>query len=406
MGLHQLEQQQQVVGSPWPGPRALTQLKLFSMLFPASDRRHPVLTPAALFIGRALSQCVATNVGEAIRGLVLAGLGLNLAAPAKRHFPEALTFLTDYLLSFASGMEECQGKTSAVGKQKKEADAAKEQDRQRRLRVSPGVVAPSSLKGLSKVVPAQADLWHCLTLPTTCSSPSSGPTKGDDYGAVEAEEAPLKLGLLRVALLATSRALDLEADCSQDSFPEATSVTREALSALANGIFREKGSSAGGGKGKAAMSSSSPALPADLEQLRMEILAKADATAAAALAARRPLARPVSAAGRASGSLAASKKEYNPRFEDGYTKGRDYDPDRERAQQRKERREVNKEKRGMLRELRKDASFMAAERDKEKAQVDAERMESQRKFYSELQQQAADLASGGQRGMAKKKRRK
>lgn len=61
---------------------------------------------------------------------------------------------------------------------------------------------------------------------------------------------------------------------------------------------------------------------------------------------------------------------------------------------------------GAMRELRKDSLFMAEERDRERAQVDVERMDSQKKFYSELQAQAADFSSGGQGGMMKKKRRK
>ncbi len=52
-----------------------------------------------------------------------------------------------------------------------------------------------------------------------------------------------------------------------------------------------------------------------------------------------------------------------------------------------------------MRELRKDALFMAEERDRERGQVDAERMESQKKFYSELEAQQADLNSGGQKGL-------
>jgi hypothetical protein len=47
------------------------------------------------------------------------------------------------------------------------------------------------------------------------------------------------------------------------------------------------------------------------------------------------------------------------------------------------------------------------ERDREKARVDAERLASERSFYSELQRQEADAKSGGQGGMNphKKKRR-
>ena len=41
----------------WPAPRALLLLKLWATVFPASDKRHPVLTPAGLLAGGALALC-------------------------------------------------------------------------------------------------------------------------------------------------------------------------------------------------------------------------------------------------------------------------------------------------------------------------------------------------------------
>jgi nucleolar protein 14 len=122
--------------SSWPPPRALLQLKLFLTLYPSSDKRHPVITPVALFIGRALSQCVASDVGEVIRGLFLSSLALGIASSANRHYPEALSFLVDALLSFA-------------GK-----DKVKE-DRPRRC-VALGILAPVTRgKALAKLIPAK-----------------------------------------------------------------------------------------------------------------------------------------------------------------------------------------------------------------------------------------------------------
>jgi hypothetical protein len=47
-------------------------------------------------------------------------------------------------------------------------------------------------------------------------------------------------------------------------------------------------------------------------------------------------------------------KQYNPRFEeDGFVQGRDYDPDRERAEKKKLRKQLKKETKGAARELRK-----------------------------------------------------
>ncbi len=64
---------------------------------------------------------------------------------------------------------------------------------------------------------------------------------------------------------------------------------------------------------------------------------------------------------------------------------------------------------GAIRELRRDATFMADQRDRERSAVDAERMASERAFYAELQRQEADMKSGGQGGMnphLKKKKKK
>lgn len=60
---------------------------------------------------------------------------------------------------------------------------------------------------------------------------------------------------------------------------------------------------------------------------------------------------------------------------------------------------MGREKRGAMRELRRDAVFMARERDAERAVVDAERLDSQKRFYAELEGLDKDLRSGGQGGM-------
>eukprot|EP00889_Picochlorum_renovo_P001940 jgi/Picre1/28970/NNA_004364.t1 len=68
-------------------------------------------------------------------------------------------------------------------------------------------------------------------------------------------------------------------------------------------------------------------------------------------------------------SKAPAVKQYNPRFEESYAKGKDYDPDRERAEERRLKRQIRKEERGAIRELRKDAVFMAGVRDEEKRRL-------------------------------------
>lgn len=53
-------------------------------------------------------------------------------------------------------------------------------------------------------------------------------------------------------------------------------------------------------------------------------------------------------------------REFNPRFEAEFALGADYDPDRQRSEARKLQRQLVKEKRGAMRELRRDAVFMSA----------------------------------------------
>lgn len=53
-------------------------------------------------------------------------------------------------------------------------------------------------------------------------------------------------------------------------------------------------------------------------------------------------------------------REYNPRYELDFNSKADYDPDRQRSEARKLQRQMVKEKRGAMRELRRDAAFMAA----------------------------------------------
>jgi len=67
-------------------------------------------------------------------------------------------------------------------------------------------------------------------------------------------------------------------------------------------------------------------------------------------------------------------KALNPAFEENFQRGKDYDVDRERAEQKRLKRALKKESRGAVRELRKDARFMARvqakERQKEREELE------------------------------------
>ena len=77
-----------------------------------------------------------------------------------------------------------------------------------------------------------------------------------------------------------------------------------------------------------------------------------------------------------------------------FVKGRDYDPDRERAEKRKLQKQVKHEAKGATRELRKDAFFLLEVKEKERALWEKDRAEKYEKTLAFLQEQEHDIKSG------------
>ncbi|KAI9710268.1 MAG: nucleolar complex protein 14 [Bogoriella megaspora] len=74
-----------------------------------------------------------------------------------------------------------------------------------------------------------------------------------------------------------------------------------------------------------------------------------------------------------------------PRFEESFDPTKHYDPDRERAESQKLKKEYKKEHKGAMRELRKDANFIAREKLKEKRKRDEEYEKKYRRLVAEIQ---------------------
>lgn len=87
-----------------------------------------------------------------------------------------------------------------------------------------------------------------------------------------------------------------------------------------------------------------------------------------------------------------------------FVKGRDYDPDRERAEARKLRKLVKREAKGAARELRKDNYFLFEVKEGQKAQMQEERAEMYGRARAFLQEQEHAFKSG-QLGKGGKRRR-
>ncbi|XP_016112723.1 nucleolar protein 14 [Sinocyclocheilus grahami] len=75
----------------------LVLLKITALLFPTSDFRHPVTTPAFLYISQALTRCVVLSLEDVCKGLILCCLALEFVSLSLRFFPELLNFLLGLL---------------------------------------------------------------------------------------------------------------------------------------------------------------------------------------------------------------------------------------------------------------------------------------------------------------------
>jgi nucleolar protein 14 len=78
-------------------------------------------------------------------------------------------------------------------------------------------------------------------------------------------------------------------------------------------------------------------------------------------------------------------KTYVPKFEENFNPGKHYDPDPDRAETARLRKEVKREKKGAMRELRRDAAFLAREKLREKKERDRVYEEKYRKIVAEIQ---------------------
>lgn len=95
---HSMEEMLEVKGHvAFPSLDMLIYLKVAALLFPTSDFRHPVTTPALLYISQALTKCTVRSLQDVTSGLVLCCLAVEYVSFSKRFLPELINFLAGTL---------------------------------------------------------------------------------------------------------------------------------------------------------------------------------------------------------------------------------------------------------------------------------------------------------------------
>ncbi|XP_026995912.2 nucleolar protein 14 [Tachysurus fulvidraco] len=95
---HSMEQSIEVKGrAAIPGLDMLIYLKIVHLLFPASDFRHPVTTPAFLYISQTLTKCAVVSLENVCAGLLLCCIAVESVSLSKRFIPELVNYLLGLL---------------------------------------------------------------------------------------------------------------------------------------------------------------------------------------------------------------------------------------------------------------------------------------------------------------------
>ncbi|KAF4976345.1 hypothetical protein FZEAL_6965 [Fusarium zealandicum] len=99
-------------------------------------------------------------------------------------------------------------------------------------------------------------------------------------------------------------------------------------------------------------------------------------------------------------------KTYVPKFEETFDPDKHYDPDRERAELAKLKKEHKKERKGAMRELRKDANFMAREKLRVKKAKDEAYEKKYKRLVAEIQSEEGREANAYERERSARKKQK
>ncbi|KAM9742631.1 nucleolar protein 14 isoform 1-T1 [Dama dama] len=109
--MHEMEGTVETTGrAAFPGLDVLLYLRIAGMLFPTSDFRHPVITPALLCLSQPLTKCPVQSLQDVVKGLFVCCVFLDYVSLSQRFIPELINFLAG-ILHMATPNKQSQGYT-------------------------------------------------------------------------------------------------------------------------------------------------------------------------------------------------------------------------------------------------------------------------------------------------------
>ena len=353
----------------------LALIRAAAWLFPVTDWSHPVLTPCLLLLAQTLECAPTLTLADAAAGVAAAVLALELGLPGGRALPEAVGYLHATLCA-------CAPHVLLAAADPPQSPALP-------------LFAPAALQtgaGLSSTAAAQPLAW----LPSLLKQWSKA------HAAEQSQQAPrLPAGVLmaRCPASASSKA----SAPAGSSFSSPDSAAHAAVGLVSTALRAAVAAAAGYGPSKAKNPGAAEVLfpLATVLQVVHSVRAKISAGPLRELVEQATAA--VHGAVRSAGMdrtplrLQAYRDKVRalaslePDFEDKFVpRALPKDPAaREAEEVRRLKRAVRQERRGVARELRRDAEFIARHKAEAAAKRDVERAAKYNSVMSELQTQAA-----------------
>lgn len=353
-------------------PSDLVVLTGIAAIFPTSDHFHAVVTPSVLCMCRYLEQGSIASIGEMATGVYVVSLCLQYQSLSKRYIPEVVNYLLSALLALAPAKAKKEElgtfflREPSVDLRLKMTNGNNDSDGKKNNSITNG----SSKKGAKG--PSATN--------NTNTPDSRNPTKLQFWDVLETGEGTVELKLSLISTIATLLRWAGDSWADKSAFIEIFTPVRNVIKFMLAALSKTHTSS----------SSLLTPVTTSLETTLTTITT----TLKTAKRTRRPLLlhnhRPLAI------------KSAIPKFEETFNPDKHYDPDRERAEMNKLRAEHRRERKGALRELRKDANFVAREQLRDKRERDAAYEKKYRRLVSEVQTEEGRAANEYER--EKKKR--
>jgi nucleolar protein 14 len=338
----------------WPSTGVVLALRAIGRIFPVTDLRHQVVTPALLLLGQIVGYTPVLTVHDAVIGLLCAGMLIEYTKEAKRVAPEAHGFLAGIIRLFAINEKDRRG-----GHPLPNLGAAAEQD---------------SLSNLRQL---------------------ASEYKGKQPPKISMEKESIHGGEMPAALLFS--ALHLVETSARNLAGSVTTADKEVFAEITASILALN--------------------PKNKLNPLPQVLRKKVASVASAISSvcrldetRTPVQRRLAPSIREKAVRSLAPRLENP---DKYSMSKDKGKDATQAAADRIRREYKREHKAVARELRMDASMIEDERRREQGKRDSAAKAKRQKAYSWMEgeqaamnqqvRQGGGLLQGGGMGAAKAK---